>query len=87
MTELRINGFKQARKIVGDLLPFIRFKKKQARALYKASSLLASKKSKHLSERDLRMIADRILVIQENNYVTRRKKTKHDIYEMLGLTP
>ena len=33
MTELRINGFKQVRDILKDLIPFIKFKKDQASAL------------------------------------------------------
>src|SRR3989344_7632399 len=40
ITELRINGFKQVRDILKNLLPFIKFKKNQAEALYKASDIL-----------------------------------------------
>ena len=33
ITELRINGFKQTKEILKKLMPFIRFKRKQAKAL------------------------------------------------------
>jgi hypothetical protein len=32
-------------------------------------------------------IVDLILVIQQENYVTKKKKTKYDLCQILGLTP
>ncbi len=87
MSELRINGFKQVRDILAMLLPFIRFKKDQALALHKATGLLTRKPHKLLSQRDLRLLVDHICVIQNANYASRRKKTKKELLEMLGLTP
>ena len=87
MTELRINGFKQVKEIIKKLLPFIRFKKEQAKALYRAVNLLATKESDKLSRSDLLKITDCILVIQKSNYITKQKKTKRDILKILGLTP
>ena len=87
MTELRINGFKQVEEILRDLIPFIRFKKKQAKALYGAANLLNQKESKLLSKKDLLKLTNFIITIQENNYITRKKKTKVDILKILGLTP
>ncbi|KKS11220.1 MAG: Homing endonuclease [Candidatus Daviesbacteria bacterium GW2011_GWB1_41_5] len=87
MTELRINGFKQIKDILKDLLPFIRFKKEQAKALYNAADLLNQKESRLLNKNDLLKLADHIITIQKNNYVTRKKKTKADILKILGLTP
>src|SRR3972149_7157637 len=49
ITELRINGFKQIKMIMGWLIPFIKFKKDQASALYKAANLLNSKKMNMLN--------------------------------------
>ena len=74
MTELRINGFKQVRDILKDLIPFIKFKKDQADALCKASDLLS--KSSILSNKKLLELIKFILIIQNNNYVTKRKKLK-----------
>ena len=87
MTELRINGFKQTKEILEKLMPFIRFKKEQARALYGAASLLNQKETRLLDKKDLLKLVNLIMTIQKNNYVTRKKKTKADILKILGLTP
>ena len=87
MTELRINGFKQVEEILRNLIPFIRFKKEQAKALYNATKLLNQKDSRLLNKKDLLKLANFIITIQENNYITRKKKTKADILKILGLTP
>ena len=87
MTELRINGFKQIKEILGKLMPFIRFKKEQAKALHGAASLLNQKESRLLDKKDLLKLANLIITIQKNNYVTRKKKTKADILKILDLTP
>jgi hypothetical protein len=86
ISELRINGYKQVRDIMKNLLPFIRFKKKQARALYSAATLLA-KNGSDLKERDLRKLVELIIVIQENNYVTKKKRNKRELLHILDLTP
>ena len=87
MTELRINGYKQVKNILESLLPFIRFKKKQAEALYNATNILLQKEGNLLDKRDLFKLAESINIIQNNNYITRKKKTKADILNILGLTP
>ena len=83
MSELRINGFKQVRDILIKLMPFIRFKKEQAKAMYCAVDML----SKSPDTVSLKKLIDCILKIQEHNYVTKRKKTREELYVMLGLTP
>ena len=87
MTELRINGFDQIRGILKDLSPFIRFKKEQAAALYGATDLLSGKQFKNLNRKELLQVIDYILIIQKNNYVTKRKKTKEELMNLLDLTP
>ena len=87
MSELRINGFVQTRDILSELLPFIRFKKVQARALLKAATMLARTKMNKLTSPQLSRIADCIFAVQNANYVTRRKKNKSEIRRLLGLTP
>ena len=87
MTELRINGYSQVRNILNKLGPFIRFKKVQCRALIKACKILSGKKYSKLSKLEISRLADCILVIQSENYVTKRKKTKKEIYKILNLTP
>lgn len=55
ITELRINGFKQIERIIKLSLPFIKFKKTQAKVLYKASLLL---QNKNLQRKDYEKLID-----------------------------
>ena len=87
MTELRINGYKQIRNILVKLMPYIRFKKLQGAALLRACEILLSAKFAKLTARQLTELVDLVLVIQNNNYVTKKKKTRHEILKILGLTP
>lgn len=87
MTEIRINGFQQIRGILHLLLPYIRFKKTQAQAVFAACGLL-SRKSMHLFTRKEKIKLLRyILIVQENNYATRRKRSKDELESIVGLTP
>ena len=87
MTELRINGYKQIREILKSLSPYIRFKKLQAHVLLQACEILSDTKFSKLTKIQLRKLVDIILVIQSENYVTKKKKTKVELYKVLGLTP
>ena len=87
MTELRINGFKQIKNILESLLPYIRFKKIQASLLLEAVKMLSDRKLNKLDKRQLGRLVDIILGIQNENYVTKRKKTKEELRKVLGLTP
>jgi hypothetical protein len=87
MTELRINGYKQMRNILISLLPYIRFKKLQAQALLRACEILSGTKFSKLTKKQLTKLVDLILVIQGENYVTKKKKTKSELHEILDLTP
>ena len=87
ITELRINGFAQIEEILEDLLPFIKFKKIQAQAMYKAACILTSNKLDRLSKKDLSKLISYILTVQKSNYVTKKKKTKSELIKILDLTP
>lgn len=87
MTELRINGFKQVRDILKTLLPFIRFKENQAKALYDATDILSQKSFKQLTKSELLRLVELMLLIQNYNYVAKRKKTKEELMKILDLTP
>lgn len=87
ITELRINGFKQVKDILRKLIPFIRFKKYQAQALYKAVDLLNRTSINRLSVTELKTIVKYLLLIQNYNYVTKKKKTGKELFQILGLTP
>jgi hypothetical protein len=87
MTELRINGYKQIRNILKSLISYIRFKKLQASALLKACEILSNTKFQKLTKKQLAKLVDLILVIQSENYVTKKKKTKSELRKVLDLTP
>ena len=87
MTELRINGYKQIRDILKNLLPFIRFKKIQSTALISACNILSKTKFKMLTQKQLIQLVNLILEIQNENYVTKKKRTKKELFQILGLTP
>jgi hypothetical protein len=87
ISELRINGYRQIREILKNLLPYIRFKKNQANALYKASLVLSEIKNSKLSKNNLLNLVNAILVIQKENYVAHHKKSKEELLKVLGLTP
>lgn len=84
ITELRINGYKQVARILEALVPFIKFKKIQAKSILRSARLLQKKK---ITRRDLQRLAEYMLKIQSENYVTKRKKTKAEILKILELTP
>ena len=69
------------------LLPFIRFKKAQAEAMYKAADLLTKKSIYKLTEKNMQQLVDCIIIIQKNNYVTRWKRSKKELLKFLDLTP
>lgn len=85
MTELRINGYEQVRKILLKLFPYIRFKRRQAEVIIKIANLLLT--SNKREETILKEIVDLILIVQGENYVTKRKRTKEELLLVLGLTP
>ena len=58
ISELRINGFKQIERILNNLLPFIKFKKTQAKILLK--SVIFLQKS-DLKEKNLRILVNNSL--------------------------
>ena len=87
MSELRINGFTQVRKILVSLQPFIRFKKKQTSALIKACQLLEKKSFAALSDTQLKAIIDLAFAIKNANYRSRGSLTKEELCQRLGLTP
>lgn len=84
ITELRINGYKQVERILKLLKPFIKFKKIQAETILKSAKILQKKK---ISENNYRKLVDYIVCIQSENYVTKKKRTKKELLEVLGLTP
>ena len=87
ITEIRVNGFVQVSEILKGLIPYIRFKKPQALALLSACKLLVQKNISELTKGDKRKLCECIMKIQKNNYTTHRKKSKKELYNIVGLTP
>lgn len=87
MTELRINGYRQVQDILAMLSPYIRFKKLQSDALEDACAILCMTKFKMLDRQKLLRLVGYILVIQNENYATKHKKTRGELLKVLGLTP
>jgi hypothetical protein len=84
ITELRINGYKQISEILVSLIPYIRFKKIQAQNLLKAVILLQKKCLKSV---DYETLIDYMIIIQNENYKSSKKRTKEELRKALGLTP
>jgi hypothetical protein len=87
MSELRINGYLQVLKILESLLPYIKFKKIQAKTLQQACLILSKDSFKNLTKTQLRKLVSLMIVIQKENYQTKSKKTKDELLKILGLTP
>ncbi|TSC85489.1 MAG: site-specific DNA endonuclease [Microgenomates group bacterium Gr01-1014_16] len=87
ISELRINGYEQVKKILTLLTPFIRFKKIQARAMLSAANLLTKNFRKQLTDSELRKMVEFMITIQNSNYVTKAKRSREELLSVLGLTP
>ena len=86
MSELRINGFNTIEQLLNELKPYIKFKEVQLEAMIKATSILRSDMNT-LTNKDLETIVSCILIIQNENYKSHKKRSRADFYELLGLTP
>ena len=87
ITELRINGYKTVYELLESIEPYIRFKSIQLAALKSACMLLQKRSSKKLTETDLRELVDIIVVIQQENYSSHRKRSKEELLKIFNLTP
>lgn len=87
ISELRVNGYKQVHRILQELLPYIRFKRVQATAMIQACEILEDIPLRKLSEKQLITVIDLVLVIQNENYGTHRKRQREELLKEFGLTP
>ena len=87
ITELRINGYEQSRRVLKMLLPYIRFKKIQAVEILKAARILYKRNISGLHFSQKSMLKDIILRIQKENYQSRAKRSSKELSKVLGLTP
>ncbi len=87
ITELRINGYKQVRDILEQLIPHLRFKKLQAQAIYRACTILVKRNMRKATRQDREILCQCLAIIQDNNYATHRKKSTEELRLAVGLTP
>ena len=77
----------QVKEILELLLPFIRFKKIQAKTMMHAATLLMRVSRQKLSLASKRRLLKDLLLVQDHNYRSRHKKKKHGLMKILNLTP
>jgi len=87
ISELRVQGYERVLDTLLLFRPYLRFKRVQCQTLIAACRLLNSKKLKDMTDGDLKKVIDFMLVIQSHNYVTKKKRSKEELYAQLGLTP
>lgn len=87
ITEYRINGFERVSDILKKLLPYIKFKKNQAKIVLEAVNLMQKKDISDLAALDYKKLIDFLLDVQNDNYQSSHKKTKKDLEKIFGLTP
>ncbi len=85
MTELRINGHRRVMRILENLLPFLKFKRKQAEAIIDSAHALLKPGFAEVAARE--RLLDNILIVQQENYATKRKRSRKELRSILGLTP
>src|SRR4030042_3619649 len=76
ITELRINGHNKTKNILKKLKPFIKFKKIQCQEILKAIKILSKDK---LKRKDYIRLADCVIEIKKENYITKKKRNKREL--------
>jgi len=85
ITELRINGYREVKRILLQLQPFIKFKRKQVIYALRIITRLEKKPMGKLSKKDRCAIADDIIALRGENYQShQRQYTDTALKEILG---
>lgn len=87
ITELRINGIDQVRKILEELYPYLKFKKKQIRLSLEILGKLKEKRIRDLPKKERIKIADLIWESRQETYQSGWKKlakSKKELRRILG---
>ncbi|MFP4539496.1 MAG: LAGLIDADG family homing endonuclease [Candidatus Paceibacterota bacterium] len=88
ITELRINGYERVQKILEELYPYIRFKKKQVKHIFVALEILRQKKISQLTLAEKKKISSSLISARKETYQSGQKKIeklKTDLKEILQL--
>ena len=85
MTELRMNGYRQVKRILTLLQPYIKFKKKQVVFTLRILDLLEKKRFTLLTKKERLAIANDMIALRNENYQShQRQYTDADIKNLLG---
>ncbi len=87
ITELRINGYEKVEKILKYLLPYLKFKKKQADYILCILDIIKGKRVNQLSEKEKKKIADIFVKIRKLSYQSGKKKEekiKEDVRSIMN---
>jgi len=85
ITELRINGYSEVKRILLMLQPFIKFKRKQVIFALRIITRLEKKRISILSKKERLAIADDIIALRRENYQSHhRAYTDAALIEILG---
>jgi hypothetical protein len=85
ITELRINGYRQVKRVLTMLQPYIKFKKKQVVFALRILAYLERTHFVLLTKKERLAIADDIIALRNENYQShQRQHTDATIKEMLG---
>jgi hypothetical protein len=87
ISEFRINGYSQVRRILEGIKPYVRFKKKQVEYALKILNVIEGKKFSSLSIRTREHIAGWIISLREANYKScQQKYSAAEIKNLLTVT-
>ena len=85
ITELKINGYKQVKRILEKIQPFVKFKKRQTEIALKILFLIGDKNFVSLSRKIRLKIANLVCELRNENYFSaKRKYSDREIKKMLG---
>jgi hypothetical protein len=85
ITELRINGYREVKRILTLLQPYIKFKKKQVVFALRILAFLEKKRFVLLTKNERLAIADDMIALRNENYQShQRQYTDASIKEILG---
>ncbi len=88
MSELRINGYEQVNKILKNLYPYLKFKRKQVQYLFRILDILNKKKINQLTKKDKIKIAKSLIAARKQTYQSGKKKPeklKKDLQAIMSL--
>ena len=88
ITELKINGYDTVCQLIKLIIPYLKFKKVQAKKVLEIGKLIGNNNLPNLSVKKRKRIAQLIIDIRNCNYFSsQRKFSDSDIRKILSLSP